>query len=549
MAKKNSRAMKIRMELAIPILAVGWLYKISTQSARTEAFSPQPVQSSEKFYQPKKPVRPTAPESDADFFTDMAGRRVRRNDVTSQNTVPFFGRTKAVGPERREQTEQTMDVMTGGASLQISKTEVAPLFSPDENVQFANGTPNNSDFYQSRVNPGESFRNVKPFQDVKVGPGLGQGYTGGGTGGYNSALDMRSSYMDKNVDELRVESKPKASFTYDGHMGPAVSGVTNRGITAPVEKHLPDRYFVNTPDRYLTTVGAEVAPTFRSKQEMPEVHRVHTPYVGTAGNSGVQEPPQKSLVQKDHRQQFTKALNLNPAHTAVEGSNLDAEQRSMTVYDNNRSTMQPERSGNIMALVSAITAPITDLLRPNRKENTLEPKHLGNPAPSVQNLPLLPSNVALRAPTLYSPYDKGMRPHKAAENGGYQVTDIQIEQNQRSTTHAAYTGIASGAMFPKPASYEADYNAVISTSRENEDRVAVGSTNLFTGSINQAVTNSRVHVPSYGGGPTALFSTPPAAQFNETRAPQNYDTLSRNEPDILEAFKKNPYTHSLSSVA
>lgn len=541
------------MELAIPLLAVGWLYKISTQAdRRAEPFTipkPTAVQPSEKFYQPKKPTRPPPTEDDSAFFTDMAGRKVRRQDMTSQNTVPFFGRTKAVGPERREQTEQTMDSLTGAASLQITKSEVAPLFNPEENIQYANGAPNSSDFYQSRVNPGAAFRNVKPFQDIKVGPGLDQGFTGGGNGGYNSALDMRGTYMDKNVDELRVESKPKASFTYDGHMGPAVSGVTNRGITAPVEKHLPDRYFVNTPDRYLTTVGAETAPTFRSKQEMPEVHRVHTPYVGTAGNGGVQEPPQKGLVQKDHRQQFVKPLNLNPAHTAVEGNNLDAEQKSMTVYENNRTTTQPERSGNLHALVSAITAPITDLLRPNRKENTLEPKHLGNPAPTVQNLPLLPSNVALRAPTLYSPYDMGMRPHKAAENGGYQVTDIQIEQNQRSTTHAAYTGIASGGMFPKPTSYEADYNAVISTSRENQDRIAVGSTNLFSGDINQAVTNTRVHVPSYGGGPTALFSAPPTAQYNETRSPQSYEVLNRNEPSILEAFKKNPYTHSLSSVA
>ena len=519
---------------------------MTQRPGRAEGFVGKPMlPPSQKFYEPKKKVRMAGGD---DYFTDMAGRQVRRQDLTSQNTVPFFGRQKAVGPSLTDHSEQTLDTMTGGGSMQITKSEVAPLFNPDENVQYAHGAPNQSDFFQSRVNPGASFRNVKPFQDIKVGPGLDHGFTGGGNAGFNSGLEARDKYTEKNVDQLRVATKPKETFTYEGHQGPAMSSVTNRGIEGKFEKNLPDRYFVNTPDRYLTTVGAETAPTYRSKQMAPDVHRVHNPYVGAAGNSGVQEQPQKPLVQKDHRQQFLTPLNLTPAQASVPGNGTEAQLQGMSVYDNNRTTTQPERGGNLSVLISALAAPILDLLRPTRKETTLIPKHLGNPFPTVQNLPLLPSNVALKDPSLFSPLERGARPFKKTDDG-YQMSTLTIEPNQRQTTHTAYSGGVSGGILPKPASYEANYNAFIETSRENQDRIAIGSTNLFSGEINQSTTNTKKHVPYMGSGPGALFSPPPMAQFNETRTPQSYDMLKRNEPDILDAFKANPYTHSLQSVA
>jgi hypothetical protein len=351
----------------------------------------------------------------------MAGRNMAVGELTSMNMVPFLGRTKAVGKEFREQTEQSLDAKTGTGSLQFTKAEVAPLFKPQENVQQPYGSQNNSDFFQSRVNPSMNAHNVKPFQEQWVGPGLNQGYGTEGSGGYNSGMEAREKWTEKTVDELRVLTNPKQTFTYDGHMGPAQSLIKNVGIEGKVEKHLPDKFFINTPDRYFTTVGQEVGPTYRSQQMNPDVSRVHVPYVGGAGQSGQEKMPQKPLIRQDHRQQFLTPLALAPAQGPVPASNVAAERKSMTAYANNRTTTSSEHNGNMGALISAITAPVTDFLRPTRKETVLTPKRLGNASMSGPTPQLLPTakNVptTTKETTTFSPFAAGMRPYLPASDG------------------------------------------------------------------------------------------------------------------------------------
>jgi len=530
------------MELVIPIVGAGWLYLISKQApprpTLTEAFTSTLLPSTKVDV-----VESKIPSSD--YYTDMAGRRVAKQSFSSQNMVPFFGRQKNIGKEFKSQADATLDVLTGGGSVQFVKQAVAPLFNPNENVQYPLGSPNNNDFYQSRVNPSTVYNNVKPFQDIKVGPGLDRGYDAGGNAGFNSGMEAREKWLPPTVDELRAANKPKTEF--EGRItGPPLSAIQNLGIApATVEKHLPDRYYVNTPDRYFATPVTDTAPTYRSEQMTPEVSRVHDAYTGAAGNSGVENQTQKPLVRLDHRQQFKTPLALAPATGAVPRSNVEAERGSMAVYDNNRTSTSPEHAGNIQGLISAITAPITDLLRPSRKENTLIPKRIGNPAPPVQSLPLLPTQVALKDPTLFSPYDLGSRPHKATE-GAYEKIETTVGPTLRQDYHTPYTGNA--AMFPKPTSYESGYNATIESNRANEGRTAGGNSNVFLGHINQT-SKPREHFASMGGGPKAMFSQPPSSQLSETRLHHQYKAPDRNHPSILDAFKENPYTHSLQSVA
>ena len=95
-------------------------------------------------------------------------------------------------------------------SQYITKTEQSPLFSPGEGYQYPHGTPNKNDFYQSRVNPSMRMANVKPFEEQRVAPGLGLGYTTEGSEGFNSGMMQRESWMPKTADDLRVATNPKA---------------------------------------------------------------------------------------------------------------------------------------------------------------------------------------------------------------------------------------------------------------------------------------------------------------------------------------------------
>ena len=85
-------------------------------------------------------------------------------------------------------------------------------------------------------------------------------------------MEARERWISKTVDELRVKTNPKV--TYDGVMLGGKREVQNRGIMDKMEKHLPDTYYINTPERYFTTTGIEKGQTARSNVIMPTENRL-----------------------------------------------------------------------------------------------------------------------------------------------------------------------------------------------------------------------------------------------------------------------------------
>ncbi len=540
------------MELAIPLIALGGLFVVSNQKKKEGFGSLKHVSGkSDKFYKPNKAYME---KTETSTFIDLAGRKVNVNDY-SENMVPYFGKTKNIGNALTDftQSEHILDTNTGSGSLKTTKTEVAPLFKPQENIQWAHGSPNQSDFYQSRVNPGVNMKNVKPWQEQHVGPGLNQGYSAQGSGGFNSGVEARNTWIDKTVNELRVLTNPKETFELKNHEGPAQTLVKNLGKEGKVEKHLPDKFYVNSPDRYLTTTGLEAAPTLRSIQPNPTIHRATTSqsYSGVAGNGGVQSQAKPGMYRMDHRQQL-KAEGFTPASSSVEQNNLSTD--SYKLLPTNRSIIQAETFGGVHGLVNALTAPILDLVRPTRKEDLVGLTRLGNAGSTVTNAPITETVMppTVKQSTMYSPYSMGQRPFSSVTDGGYHVSEHQPIQNQRDTTSIAYMGGGS-SMLPQPMSNSAEYNATISSDRATHGRIAGGNMKTFTPIINQVSTSNRSSMhTSYMGGMngSAIASIPPSIDhLGGMRNPNKYPEINRNEPSLLEAFKQNPYTHSLHSVA
>ena len=52
----------------------------------------------------------------------------------------------------------------------------------------------------------------KLFDSEYVGPGLNQGYSKDGHGGFNSGLEAREKYMPYHVDQLRIVTNPKIEY-------------------------------------------------------------------------------------------------------------------------------------------------------------------------------------------------------------------------------------------------------------------------------------------------------------------------------------------------
>ena len=255
------------MELALPLLALGGLYVASnrennndtvtpygpsSRSASTvEGFQKQPSSSAPRAatLQPSFPQEPNAikskgsglgeshltdnPNPFTDRYFNASGQNIQDeiqskggyssisgNDeskpMTHNNMVPFFS-SKTSGPGGEHAS--FLDNMSGSGSQYISKQEQAPLFAPQKDMRFANGTPNQTDFMRSRVVPSQRMANVKTWDEQRVGPGLDQGYTVNGDMGFNSGMAARDKWVDRNVDQLRVETNPKLTFSLDQHKG------------------------------------------------------------------------------------------------------------------------------------------------------------------------------------------------------------------------------------------------------------------------------------------------------------------------------------------
>ena len=540
------------MELAIPLLALGGLYIISKKNKR-ETFinDSRPIdgarQLTDKYF---KPNAAYMKETHTPTFTDLAGRTVNLN-AYSENMVPFFGKTKNIGKELTPRSDSILDNTAGAGSLHITKSESAPLFRPQEHVQWANGSPNDSDFYQSRVNLSQNMNNVKPFQEMHVAPGLNNGYNAQGSGGFNSGTEAREKWIDKTVNELRVSTKPKTTFTLESHQGPAQTLVKNLGLEGKVEKYLPDKFYINSPDRYLTTTGSTLAATMPSIQPNPTIHRATTSqsYTGPAGNGGVQSVKKNGMYRIDHRQQL-EGVAFTPAGSSVEMPNTTIQNDLLFT---NRSVQNTSTFGGMGGIVSALTAPISDLLRPTRKEDLVGLTRHGNAGSTVSNAPIAETVVAptVKQTTMYSPYEMGQRAYLPISDGAYQVTEQQVSETQRQSTSTSYMGPGMSVL-PQTVSDQAERNASISANRMTTGRIAGGNIQTFSPNINQSSTTNRSSMlSSYTGnvGSSLTAQSPSVDLYGGIRTTNKYVEPDRNTPDLLSAFKKNPYTHSLHSVA
>jgi hypothetical protein len=306
----------------------------------------------------------------------LTGNYLDSEQFKHNNMVPFVGGKMKGYDYKSNVQESVLDNMIGSGSQVIKKIEQAPLFKPEENMSWAYGAPNNTAFYLSRENPAMRVNNVKPFDSVFVGPGLDQGYSANGSGGYNSGVEARDKWLPYTVDQLRVDTNPKLEYELINHEGPAQSQIKNVGIQGRVEKQRPDTYYINSQDRWFTTTGAEKGETLRPLQEMGIVKRNDSTndYKGPAGsvNRKAAYAPENFEVSK---RTHLPACDVNHSSAIGRGPITGGENfiRSHTNYENHRSTVnQPDtlRSG-FRGAIGAVIAPIMDILRPSRKEESV----------------------------------------------------------------------------------------------------------------------------------------------------------------------------------
>ena len=504
-------------------------------------------------------------------FSSMSGNKMQLNEFKHNNMVPFFG-AKVTGPQINSNNESQLDNRIGAGTYNMKRVEQAPLFKPQENLENVFGSPNKTDFIQSRQMPSQKIANVLPWEQEKVAPGLGLGFGTEGVGGFNSGMMQRESWQPPTVDDLRTKNNQRETFCLTGHEGPAESKVTNRGKMGTMEKNRPDTDFKLGPDRWFTSTNSNnLAQTQRGMIQLNDNNRMNTTneYFGVGSSGGENKPNYYRGTYEPSQRAELGSTEFTPAGAVGHGGGEDLTLRSESfkMLNNNRNqNCQPDNiaAGGINATFRAILAPVIDVLKPTRKENVIgNANQTGNVQTIVPHLPI--SNPYDTPKTTIKETTEGrvglnhlnVSHISSSNNGAYINSNLEAkEQNRNVGDYSSFGNIQGQGSDIIRTAWDNQHNNVNKTTI---GRPNPGGMDVYNGYINMDihrnqndVFNTRAPVPDKKLPRPDNFGEPiPSGDTFGRVAPLNQLSNQMNEdrmnPEILSAFKSNPYAHSLNS--
>lgn len=512
-------------------------------------------------------------------YQSLTGDQVTIDQFSHNNMVPYFGSNVRGRTGDANRYEGMLDSYTGAGSQIINKTEQAPLFKPDEHTQYAYGAPNLNDFYQTRVVPSQSMNGVKPFASQQVGPGLGLAADGVAAGGFNAGMEARELWQPKTVDQLRAQSNPKSSeFGLLGYEGAPRHYVTNSADQEAIgrfEKNRPDTHFEMSQDRYFRTTGmAQSAPIGDQLAIAAEIVEKHvsrpettTSYTGIAA-PGTEQSYTTGMYMPSHRNQLD-GPDFTPASRSGAGGAREGDYSlaSNKAYANNRTANAPTAGGDnwfagvgMGGAIGAVIAPLLDVLRPSRKENTVGTiRPYQNPTTSVKNSYVYNPND--RLPTTIrettGPARNLNTVNRNQQGGAYMVTENQAVDTNRLYQTTSYSGGAAATDARAPMRYD-HYNL----QRNNEIKSSTvtgytpaGGMSLLNSNMNPTALRNdaserNTREWSTNRGPSLPTGADGFGILNGTTERMSSNIgYERNNPDITkQILKQNPYTNSYFGV-
>jgi hypothetical protein len=485
----------------------------------------------------------------------LTGENLNLDDFKHNNMQPFFGSKVTQLNVDNQATEGILDNLQGGGSQFVHKKEQAPLFNPQDNNQWTHGMPCTTDFMQDRVNPGMYMSNVKPFEEEMVGPGLDKGYTTEGSGGFNSGMDAREKWIAKSVDDLRVKTNPKQTF--EGRTLNGGTSVSNRGSMGKFEQHRPDKFFANGPERYLTTTGLEKGQTLRSIQELTTENRdeCNAEYYGIQGNNDVQATYTKGNYEKSTKQQLGSQPVTNAYIKTGHGDYGASGYKNVNTNRAETDIRTPQLG--VASLLNAVVAPLMDVLKPSRKENTVFNTRVhglaGNISGGSGHVKDM-NNLArtTNRQTLNQQDTMGQAFNTSMAVSGNSTNPQQVINQQRDNTHVSYSGIGGSSFTSKQRHPGAEKNARTNPNKEQVSYIGNfernGNISLLNSNINQNNRNDNGRINKRNMAPTTGMTLAPT---KETSGGLSYNNLRDNQVNMSfnnhqQQLNNNPYHHSIN---
>lgn len=567
------------MELAIlPFLTAGLIYIINKSNndespqQTIENFEPQDVEKTNvplayntkntetAQYINQHEYKQTADPKMKELYT-LGGEKLRPECFTHNNMTPFYG-GKIKGTLKENTSEILLDNMVGAGSTSFKKTEQTPLFKPETNIQWGNGAPNNTSFFRERAiqNIGMKNNNDLPFEQERVGAGLNKGFASEGSDGYNSVLQERESYMPKSIDEFRV--KTKAEFNYLGHQGPVTAQVKNMGTIGHMDKHGHDGFFDNTPDRWLKTTGSTKKPVMESFYNMDGNSRsVTSQYSENIGPLlGESQGYVKSETREPHRED-SNPVSMNTRGIMSKTTSLEVNKDTMKKTNRSINDANTQsRTYGLKNLVSAGMAPIMNILKPTKKEETLANANIYGYIGSGQNSSYVNNQLPLKITT------KETTIHSSRSNVAHihNTSDITIEpvynaSNRKDGLNDNTTFRPAGSIHTAARNYNAEYNQTLNDKKDSKSRIEHGNMAVANNFLNMNFAKTDNNMNRSGAPKLPIGNAPSIYTYGEQEKTNGENIeqkkglhtlgVDRIHPEILDAFRENPYTFPLNSYA
>ena len=294
--------------------------------------------------------KPIQQSPQTNFNANEDGRYGVTSEMTHGNMQPSF-KAKSYGfdPEMdKKKTEiytRNVELFTGSdQNLQFKhKQEVKRLFDPETNkVESITGTPNFSNFFESRYIPSDKRQGERPFEPIRVTPGLNLGYNQMGTTGRQDLYRV----LPKSVDQLRVVTKPKVSYSQ-----PVIPGQKGerRGIIGDLIQKTPDRFFYQTPDSMMPNTGPLEAPAIYGKYLAPQTNRAIDS--GTVHLNPAKGETEKSAPQYLREGHLTAPSKISYLHAGPRNMEYNTKGQNVTKESFNNVQTQRSTTGGIVHLV------------------------------------------------------------------------------------------------------------------------------------------------------------------------------------------------------
>jgi hypothetical protein len=515
------------------------------------------------------------------IISPLSGERIRAADFKHNNMQPFFGSRVRQNVDVSANTNK-LDFMTGSGVNQLRKKEVETMFdtgqTPYGNVY---GLESSTGFIESRINDPRNRAGEKPFEPVRVGPGLGEKFGATGKGGFQQ-IEVNDHMMKtmRRTDDLRTANNPKLTYAQPVVPGKHfIGGAASQEEIGDVRKYRPDTFFINEGAERFGPSTAEVQKeTARSIQVMRNVTRPETSvsYTGPAQSVDYNTSYVVGSYRSPMTQQYGPTGYRNADATGYTTADTDAPnhdygREGFENRPNERDATRERVMGLNLAPADGMgpgTAHFTDPTRPTRRAETVGNLRQagvatgyagGTPAITVWD----PNDIA-RTTVRETTIDNNRFGIAGPADGPtklmvYDPDDIaRPTQKHQISAKSEYFG-AGVAAHQRSMSQTAAHNMRLNPSKQvvakgRKPLAGNGNIGVFTGQVKQTTkkldadyVNDRAPAVNYVPGVPAGVADIGSVQY---RTPLKLDVSSeRFNADMVSVVEQNPLNISLRKNA